>query len=60
MSLRLLQLLLIILASVLLGVIITFSLFYVTDPKLVAGSAVFTLALLLFLTIQLREIKAEQ
>ncbi|WP_224995368.1 hypothetical protein [Cesiribacter sp. SM1] len=60
MNLRLLQLLLIILASVLLGVIITFSLFYVTDPKLVTGSAVFILALLLFLAIQLREIKAEQ
>ncbi|AHM61093.1 hypothetical protein D770_14195 [Flammeovirgaceae bacterium 311] len=60
MSLRPLQLLLIMLASVLLGVVITFSFFYFTDLKLVLGSLVFTLALLLFLAIQFGEIKAEQ
>lgn len=55
-----LRLLLIVLASVLLGAVNTFALFCQNELKLVMGSVVFSLALLLILFVQLREVKAEQ
>ena len=55
-----LRLLLIVLASTLLGAVNTFAIFCQTELGLVIGSFVFSLALLLILFVQFNEIKAEQ
>lgn len=59
MNLSSLQLLLVVMVSMLLGMVVTFSFFYLSDLKLVIGSIVFCLALLIVLALQLRGAKAE-
>ena len=60
MNLSPLQLLLIVLVSMLLGAIITFSLFHFTEIKLVIGSIIFTLTLLVMLLVQFHQARAKQ
>lgn len=59
MNLSSLQLVLIVMVSMLLGMVVTFSFFYLSDLKLVIGSTVICLALLIVLALQLRGAKAE-
>ncbi|EMR01956.1 hypothetical protein [Cesiribacter andamanensis] len=60
MNVKRLRLLQVVLASILLGVVVTYSLFFLSDTLFLTGGLLFSCFLLLFLLVQLRELQAEQ
>jgi hypothetical protein len=60
MNVKFLRLLQIVLASVLLGVVISYSLFFLTETLFLTGGLLFSAFLLLFLVVQVRQLQAEQ
>jgi hypothetical protein len=60
MNVKFLRLLQLVLASVLLGVVISYSLFFLTETLFLTGGLLFSAFLLLFLVVQVRQLQAEQ
>lgn len=60
MTVKRLRLLQVVLASILLGVVISYSVFFLADSLFLTGGLFFSAFLLLFLLVQLRALQAEQ